>query len=194
MNIVLLTGRVQMMSYKTEELPPCNLRHYEVRQDYSDLRQFCLCYQLKKTTFRFHLTLIRLQNKSIDLFFEVLMVFHQPKRRAEHDCYDAMMTLGLWWKCKMIKGRDNVTQKIFAQYSCFEFLKLLNQTTCLCSPFVCPTSYGVSSLLPFISMSSQEFFLTYISLHNQFCSTSINLKNVSNVLNSHDYCLIKNNL
>lgn len=59
-DIVLLTGRVQMMLHKTEEVPPCKLRHCEVRQDYWEFGQFCVCYQLKKTSFRFHLTLIRL--------------------------------------------------------------------------------------------------------------------------------------
>lgn len=29
MDIVLFTGRVQMMLYKTEELPPGDLRHYK---------------------------------------------------------------------------------------------------------------------------------------------------------------------
>lgn len=54
------------------------------------------------------------------------MLFHQLERKAEHVCsdvdsYDAMMTLGLWWKCRMIKVSDNVSQKIFTQCPCFYF-------------------------------------------------------------------------
>lgn len=58
MDIVLFTGRVQMMLCKTEGLPPCDLRHYRLRQAYSKLRQFYLCFRLKSASFRFCLTLI----------------------------------------------------------------------------------------------------------------------------------------
>lgn len=127
------------------------------------------------------------------------MLLHQLERKVEYVCsdvdgYDAMMALGLWWKCRMIKASDNVPQKIFTWYQCSDFLKLLNQATGLWSPFVCPTSSGASSLLPFISLSSQEFFLVYISLQKPFYSTNRKLKSVPDVFNSHIYWLIKSHL
>lgn len=89
------------------------------------------------------------------------MFLHQLERKAKDVCsdvdgYDAVMNLTSGFYGVSIGWLRQVTicriTNIDSKYM-FCFFKSLNQTTCLCSPFVCLASYCVSSLLPSIYFS-----------------------------------------